>query len=133
MVSEGLISPNFSIIRSMYVPPAPSDFPVNVTALVNSSTSIMVTWGPVPLRDQNGIITDYEVMYEPLETFGGSISTLTVNVSGSNISVILVGLEAFVVYNISVRAYTNVGPGPYSNEIPERTTTDGMCIMKQNS
>ena len=28
-------------------------------------------------------------------------------------------------YNISVRAYTSVGPGPYSVGVVERTDTDG--------
>ena len=109
----------------MYVPPAPSGSPVNVTALANSSTSIMVTWGPVPFRDQNGIITEYEVMYEPLETFGGSISTLTVNVSDPDLSTLLMELQEFVNYSISVRAYTIIGPGPYSDEEMARTNEDG--------
>ena len=81
-----------------------------------SSTTIMVSWGPVPLIDQNGIITEYEVMYEPLETFNGSIETQTANVSGSDMTITLTGLEEFVNYSISVRAYTSVGAGPYSNE-----------------
>ena len=34
-------------------------------------------------------------------------------------------LEEFVNYNISVRAYTSVGPGPYSDPVTARTLEDG--------
>ena len=61
----------------------------------------------------------YEVQYEPLGTFGGQISTSTVN-----ISIILTNLQEFVDYTISVRAYTSAGPGPYSDPVTERTDTD---------
>ena len=39
----------------------------------------------VPPIDQNGIITMYEVLYEPLETFSDAIGPLTMNVSSSEI------------------------------------------------
>ena len=39
----------------------------------------------------------------------------------------LTGLEEYVEYNITVRAYTSVGPGPYSDPpITERTMEDGI-------
>ena len=85
----------------------------------------MVTWGPVPAIDQNGIITEYEVMYEPLETFGGNITTQRMNVTALEMSVTLTELQEFVFYNISVRAYTSVGAGPFSEEMTERTNEDG--------
>ena len=34
------------------------------------------------------------------------------------------GLEEYVEYNISMRAYTSAGPGPYSVGVVERTDTD---------
>ena len=68
----------------------------------------------------------YEVLYEPLETFGGAIQMMTVNVSVSEMSVVLVNLQEFVNYNISVRAYTSVGEGPYSDEMTVRTEEDGI-------
>ena len=64
----------------------------------------------------------YEVQYDPLETFKGQISTETVNITACTL---LTGLEEYVEYNISVRAYTSVGPGPYSRRVTERTLTDG--------
>ena len=104
------------------VPASPPD---NVAVIVNSTTTIIVTWDSVPPMDQNGIITMYEVLYEPLETFGGAIETLSRNVSVTDMSVVLMDLEEFVYYNISVRAYTSVGEGPYSDGITELTDNDG--------
>jgi hypothetical protein len=70
----------------------------------------------------------YEVLYEPLETFGGAImSDLTV-VNGETREVSLTGLEAFVGYNISVRAFTSMGAGPYSVGIIEMTDDDGELV-----
>ena len=93
--------------------------------MVVSSTSIMVTWDLVSAIDQNGIITMYEVQYEPLETFGGQIQTQTVNVAAPMMSVTLTSLQEFVNYNISVRAFTSVGEGPYSPGVAEMTPEDG--------
>ena len=75
--------------------------------------------------DQNGVITMYEVLYQPQETFNGAIRDLTVNVSAPEMSVVLMDLEEYVNYTISVRAYTSVGEGPYSEGIVELTSEDG--------
>ena len=94
-----------------------------MTALVLSSTVIQVQWDDVPAIHDNGVITTYEVKYRPLATFGDQISTLTTNTSLLNAT--LTGLEEYIEYNISVRAYTSVGPGPYSDGVNERTLEDG--------
>ncbi len=91
-----------------------------------SSTEIQVNWIAVPEIDQNGIITEYEVMYEPLMTFNGMLSGETVNTT--NLSIDLEDLAEFVEYNISVRAFTSAGPGPYSSEQVERTEEDSELI-----
>ena len=41
------------------------------------------------------------------------------------LTAVLTGLQEFVDYNISVRAYTSVGEGPYSTEVTEMTAEDG--------
>ena len=82
-------------------------------------------WTEVLEIDQNGIITQYEVMYDPLMTFG-VLTTLTVTTT--SLSITLMGLEEYVEYNISVRAYTSVGPGPYSVGIVRRTFEDGKLL-----
>ena len=115
---DGKISTETNLVhhsksRSFSVPRSP---PTTVAVNGVSPTTIMVSWGPVPLIDQNGIITEYEVMYQPLETFNGSIETQKVNITEPEMSVTLMELQEFVNYSISVRAYTSVGAGPYSNE-----------------
>ncbi len=92
-------------------------------ASVLSSTEIQVNWTEIPEMKQNGIITEYKVMYEPLMTFGGVLTTITVNTT--NMFINLTDLQEYVEYSISVRAYTRVGPGPYSMEIVRRTLEDG--------
>ena len=89
---------------------------------VNDSTAIQVNWNEVPEIDQNGILTQYEVTYEPLMTFGVLVK-LAVNTT--NLSITLMELEEYTGYNISVRAYTSVGPGPYSVGVVRRTFEDG--------
>ena len=72
--------------------------------------------------EQNGIIILYEVQYEPLMTFGGELMTMVMNTS--NTSIVLGGLQEYVEYNISIRAYTIVGPGPFSPGVDNRTFED---------
>ena len=83
----------------------------------------------VPARDQNGNITMYQVLYTPLQTFGGAIRPQNMNVTG--LIATLTGLQEYVEYNISVRAYTSVGAGPYSDRVAERTSEDGMRAVLQ--
>ena len=107
----------------IYVSIVPSDSPQNIVATALSSTEIEVSWEEVPAIDQNGIITMYEVQYEPLETCNGSIYSLNKN---TTMLTTLTDLEEYVEYNITVRAYTSVGPGPYSDPpFTERTDEDG--------
>ena len=75
----------------------------------------------------------YEVQYKPLETFDEQISIETVNTSDPVLMMNLTGLEEYVEYNISVRAYTSTGPGPYSDPVTVRTLEDGKwMIMEYN-
>ena len=80
-----------------------------------------MSWGEVPAIDQNGVITQYEVEYNQF-TFD-SVST-TQNIIVNSTMAVLTGLEEYVDYSIQVRAYTSVGPGPYSDVVTERTRQD---------
>ena len=94
-----------------------------------SSTEIMVTWGIVLPIDQNGVIIMYEVLFQPyMEELGEAErveNPLSVNVSATDMSVVLMNLEEDVNYIISVRAYTSVGEGPYSEIVMAMTNEDG--------
>ena len=92
------------------------------------STSINVSWEEIPLIRRNGIVILYEVLYEPLETFGGAIGPETVNTT--NLYYVLSGLQEYVEYDILVRASTRVGFGPYSHQITSQTFQDSEFIIR---
>ena len=94
---------------------APDVAPSNVRADVLGSTALNISWEEIPPINRNGIVIAYEVLYEPLETFEGRLMPMQVNTS--DLYVVLNSLEEFVGYNVSIRAYTSVGPGPYSNKV----------------
>ena len=95
-----------------------------------SPTSVEVVWNEVAAIDLNGIITMYEVMYTPHNTFGGQISANTTTVSGSELMVTLPYLQEFVSYSVSVRAYTTGGFGPYNEPaVIERTLEDSTWFL----
>ena len=112
---------------------APASPPDNVMATVVFSTEIMVTWDIVPEIDQNGVITMYEVLYVPLEAFNGTIGENTTNVMSMVMMANLTGLDGDVNYNISVRAYTEIGAGPYSEPVTELTPQTGTIIQLVHS
>ena len=93
--------------------------------MADSSTSVIVSWNEVPLRDQNGNIIVYEIMYEPHQNFNGFIGLNISNVTGPTQSLTIMNLEEEVEYIILVRAYTTAGPGNYSDPITETTFEAG--------
>ena len=90
-----------------------------------SPVEISVTWDIVPPIDQNGVITMYEVFYVPLETFDGAIGPEMESVVAPNTTITLIGLQEYVLYTITVRAYTDNGPSDYTEALLERTLEDG--------
>ena len=99
-----------------------------------SSTILLVVWNEVVPINRNGEITTYQIEYTPLEDFGGSIGRDSVTVSSTSLSTNLTSLQEFVFYNISVRAYASVGPGPYSSPESEQTMEDGKSpFMKKTT
>ena len=84
----------------------------------------MVTWDPVPEIDMNGIITQYEVEFNQSTFNEISTSNLTAT-NGPRLMVELEGLEEYVEYTVRVRAFTSVGPGPFSVAVVDRTLEDG--------
>ena len=71
----------------------------------------------------------YEVLYVPLETFGGAIQGQMIDIPVTNMSVLLMDLEDYVDYFVSIRAYTSVGEGPYSQGMIIRTQENGKIMI----
>lgn len=81
-----------------------------------------MSWNEVPQIEQNGIITNYEILFEPQNTFEGTLMSASLNTTNTSVS--LRGLQEYVLYDIQVRAYTAIGPGPYSELVSRRTFED---------
>ena len=103
----------------------PATPPQNVQATAFSSTQITVTRDEVPAIERNGIIVIYEVRFYPLQLTNIVITEYR---NTTDMSVVLTGLQEYVEYNISVRAYTSVGPGPLSEDVTERTFEDRELV-----
>ena len=88
-----------------------------------SPTEVEVSWAQVEPIHQNGIITVYEVDYQPMDDFGTEGVTV---VNTTNTTIVLMDLHESVQYNITVRAFTSVGGGPFSNPVASVTHEDGI-------
>ena len=84
--------------------------------------SINVSW-IMDCQDRHGKITMYEVRYTSSD-FGVSINQTLNTSNGDETSLQVGGLEEFANYTIEVRAYTAVGPGPYSSPMDVQTLPD---------
>ena len=98
---------------------APSSPPRNVSTTSVSSSSIGLTWLPPAEESRTGEIRWYNVIYTNTGT-----GTQT-SVRSTNEQATLSGLEAFVMYNIRVAAYT-VALGP-SAELNVMTLHPSVC------
>ena len=80
-----------------------------------NSRSITVNWNEIPCIQQNGMVTRYEVEFEP--SGEGTISgrSFTVN-----------RLTPFTDYTFQVRGVNSAGSGPYSDLINITTSEEGM-------
>ena len=112
------------------LPLAPAGFSQNLTALTLNSTAITLSWDEVLVNETNGIITQYNVTAVPDESFADVVEIL---VNNSTFSVVFDGLEEFVVYWFTISARTEVGFGPTSPEVSNRTNEAGneylFCIF----
>ena len=98
----------------------PSGSPKNLMVFILSSTEFQVSWSEIEPIDQNGVISQYEVMY-----ISGVDLNQRVFSNGSSFTLSISGLEEDTEYNISLRAYTIVGPGPFSGTVVITTEEDG--------
>ncbi len=103
----------------------PSRPPVVTKAMIISPMEVEFSWLEVDLIHQNGIITVYEVDYQPLTDFGSEDVT---RVNTTNTTIVLMDLHESVQYNITVRAFTSVGGGPFSNPVASVTHEAGITV-----
>ena len=123
----GVISPQAMLVKrilSCCFLTEPSASPANITANAVNSTSILVSWGQVPLLDQNGVIVSYTIAYTSLR----SGSEETKNVTAPANQATLTGLNEHTVYMITVFASTAKGGGIESTPIAIITEEDSKFV-----
>ena len=93
-----------------------------MVSTISDQRSINVSWMILECQDHHGNITMYEVRY------GDTVNQTLNTSSGDETSLEVDDLEEFVNYTIEVRAYTAIGPGPYSSPIDAQTLPDRKCV-----
>ena len=61
----------FSSLSTLIATIVPSSPPRNVQCSPLTSTSLLILWSPPPVRDMNGKLKDYSVVYRPLKEWEG--------------------------------------------------------------
>ena len=99
--------------------PAPSGSPANFQARTLDSRSIQLSWDPLPLALQNGIVRQYIVTIVDIAGDARVINTTATSVN-------IAALNPFTMYTCTVAAETiAVGPSTLPFEIV--TPQDGKC------
>ena len=98
-----------------------------MTAFNTSSTSISVTWEPVPDDHVNGIVLGYRLFYKQADKAINDFSNLTVNSSIFDIEIN--GLKFYTKYELRLLAFTMVGDGNISEPVYCMTDEDGKLLL----
>ena len=118
---------NLYICQNIFLS-VPVGTPGNVVAITTAPTAVNVSWNRLPNSTMNGMIIAYEVKYSwPLGN--EQLGSIYVNTSGTSNQVVLNRLQECVQYNISVRAYTSQGPGPFSETVYDSSSNRESKIM----
>jgi len=103
---------------------APSISPDDVDFTKVNETTYNMTWAPLPRDKSYGKVILYEVNLKM--TFMGPRSRRSIasdtGVNSTDTFVVLYSLEICTRYQISVRAYTGAGPGPYGPQMSLETS-----------
>ena len=99
----------------------PSLPPKDITAYNTSSTSLKVTWNPVPQGHTHGFVLGYIVLYKREKNLNSSY----INITSPVTSVQLTDLDKFTMYVVKVLAFTIKGNGVMTNGTHARTHEDG--------
>ncbi|XP_015753438.1 PREDICTED: phosphatidylinositol phosphatase PTPRQ-like [Acropora digitifera] len=104
----------------------PSLPPAKVVAYNTSSSSLLVTWLPVPVGHVHGILRGYRILFKRIgEIFYHNVTTL-------NQSFVLSGLEKFTSYSVEVLAFTRIGKGNSTEPVYVSTDQDVPSLPPQN-
>lgn len=100
--------------------PAPTGPPLNLRAIANSSSSIILYWLSPSIDQQNGEIISYNIRLR------GKDSLQTVINTKNNLTTLpITGLQAYTNYEFVIQAVNDVGVSPYSSPVTSRTFEAG--------
>ena len=96
----------------------PSEGPKGISFDEVGQTTYNISWAPLAREKRNGIIVAYEIKREKASTGARSKrSTADITYSKSENTFALVsGFQPGCKYDISVRAFTAIGAGPFGEE-----------------
>ena len=130
----------YYIIISLYMNFSPNlmlapSSPVDLMTIDNlrETRRLTITWAEPVIT--NGNVSSYDIQYSGISSVNAVSSNFSQvqMLSVASTMALLQDLVPFSVYNISVRASTGAGPGPYSAEISVRTLEDGECVCRRTS
>ena len=86
----------------------PCSAPGNLSGVVVNSTSVLVSWTPLPVSEQNGALTNYRLTYSGVELDREEVIHILSSTRTYNVTELEEGTE----YRISLAALTSAGAGP---------------------
>ena len=110
-------------------PVVPTGAPQNLAIINSTSTSVTISWDSVECIHRNGLITHYQLVYEPVDIFGNYPSTM--NSSGEpddGGSYTATRLDPSSSHLFKVAAVNKLGFGPFATvTVPIK---DGMSLCR---
>ena len=106
--------------------------PGNVTAVNTSSTSILLTWVPIPSHFSNGQILEYRLTYfeaESNDVIHGNKGSWQTVIDVEKLSFVITGLGKFTKYKFRMAGINRRGVGVDSMPIIATTDEDSKYIM----
>ena len=79
----------------------------NITSVNVTSTSLELQWDELPVPERNGEILGYIIWFQHPRT------GINATQNTSTISILLMDLKPYTIYEYAIAAYTSVGPGPF--------------------
>ena len=124
--SEACLYVIFTYLHLFLVPSTP---PVNFTVYSLNSTAIQAEWNTPELRNQNGVLTSYQVRYNGSEF---DTAERVLNLSIDRISVNLTGLLPDINYCVMIRVKNGAGFSKFSFSSCTRTyeASKICCILE---
>ncbi|XP_033002943.1 Down syndrome cell adhesion molecule isoform X1 [Lacerta agilis] len=116
------IGPSSQEIITTTLEDVPSSPPENVQAIATSPETISITWSTLAKDALNGILQGFRVIYWA-NLLDGELGEIK-NVTTTQPSLELDGLEKYTNYSIQVLAFTRAGDGVRSEQIFTRTKED---------